>query len=65
MQISGNLNINNINISNAVEIDTLKKTEDVTKNQISYILDKNFENTKAIEEAAKFTGAGNNLNIKA
>ena len=49
----------------AVQTEIIKKSQDVVKNQIGYLLEKNMQNTKAIEEAAKFTGAGNNLNIKA
>ena len=55
---------NNINIKDALKIEILKKSQDVVKNQLSYILKKNLENTKAVEEAAKFTGRGVNLNIK-
>jgi len=48
-----------------VQTEMIKKSQDVVKNELGYILEKNMENTKAIEEAAKFTGNGNNLNIKA
>ncbi len=53
------------NLKLAVETEIIKKSQDIVKNQIEYLLEKNIENSKAVEEAAKFTGAGNNLNIKA
>jgi hypothetical protein len=49
----------------AIQVDVLKKSEDVTKNILGKILQDNFENTMKIQqEAAKITGAGGNLNIK-
>ena len=48
-----------------IQAKLIKKSQDIVKNQIGYLLEKNMQNTKAIEEAARFTGAGNNLNIKA
>jgi len=53
------------NLKLAVQTEMIKKSQNVVKNELGYILEKNMENTKAIEEAAKFTGNGNNLNIKA
>ena len=52
-------------LKSAIQVDLIKKSQDIAKNQISYILEKNMQNTKALEEVAKFTGRGNNLNIKA
>ena len=59
------MQVNNTNLRDSIQVEVMKKSRDVVKNQLSYILQKSMENTKAIEEAAKFTGAGNNLNIKA
>ncbi len=61
------MQVNNNASSLKAEIQTelIKKSENVLKNQIGYILEKNMQNTKAIEEAAKFTGTGNNLSIRA
>ena len=61
MQVSNNAST----IKAEIQAKLIKKSQDIVKNQLGYLLEKNFENTKAIEEAAKFTGAGNNLNIKA
>lgn len=61
MQVNNNAS----SLKAAIQTELIKKSENVVKNQISYILEKNMQNTKAIEEAAKFTGTGNNLNIKA
>ena len=48
-----------------IEVDMIKKSQDVTKNIIGKILQDNFENTLKIQqEAAKITGSGGNLNIK-
>jgi hypothetical protein len=48
-----------------IQVDVLKKSEDVTKNILGKILQDNFENTKKIEQmAAQATGVGMNLNIK-
>jgi len=47
----------------ALQTEIIKKSQDVVKNQIGYLLEKNFEN-KAVEEASKFLGKGVNLNIK-
>ena len=58
------VNNNTSTLNLAIQTDVIKKSQDVVKNQIEDILKKSFENTKAIEEAAKFTGVGNNLNIK-
>jgi len=49
----------------AVQTEMIKKSRDVVKNELGYILEKNMQNTKAVEEAAKFTGNGINLNIQA
>ena len=56
--------LNQANINDLIQINAQKKAEDVVKNVIGNLLEKTFENTKAIEEAAKITGKGNNLNIK-
>ncbi|WP_457564206.1 shikimate kinase [Caminibacter sp.] len=49
----------------AIQVDMIKKSQDVTKNIIGKILQDNFENTMKIQqEAAKATGVGMNLNIK-
>ncbi len=61
MQVTNNAS----SLKAAIQTELIKKSQDVVKNQISYILEKNMQNTKALEEAAKFTGTGNNLNIKA
>ncbi len=61
MQVNNNAS----NLKLAMQTELIKKSQDVVKNQIGYLLEKNMENTKAVEEAAKFTGTGNNLNIKA
>ena len=53
------------NLKLAVETEIIKKSQNIVKNQIEYLLEKNIENSKAVEEEAKLTGAGNNLNIKA
>ena len=59
------VNNNSSTLNLAIQTEVIKKSQDVVKNQIEDILQKSMENTKAVEEAAKFTGAGNNLNIKA
>jgi hypothetical protein len=60
------MKISNQNISQTLQIDAQKKAQDVVKNVLGNLLEKTFENTKAIEEeAAKATGKGNNLDIKA
>jgi hypothetical protein len=64
MNISG-INHNVANDMSAVQVEVQKKSEDVVKNVLGNLLEKTFENTKAIEEAAKATGKGNNLDIKA
>jgi len=58
------MNVSNSASSLKLEIQTeiIKKSQDVVVNQIGNILEKNLG--KASEEAAKFTGKGNNLNIK-
>jgi len=61
MQVNNNAS----SLKLTLQTEVIKKSQDVVKNQIGYILEKNMENTKAIEEAAKFTGNGINLNIKA
>ena len=61
MQVTNNAS----SLKAVIQTELIKKSQDVVKNQISYILEKNMQNTKALEEAAKFTGTGNNLNIKA
>jgi len=48
----------------AIQTKLIKKSQDIVKNQIGYILDKSMQNTKAVEEVAKATGKGNNLNIQ-
>ncbi|WP_024787621.1 MULTISPECIES: hypothetical protein [unclassified Lebetimonas] len=58
------MKISNQNINAILRIDAQKKAQDVVKNVLGNLLEKTFENTKAIEEAAKATGKGNNLNIK-
>ena len=61
MQVNNNAS----NLKLTIQTEIIKKSQDVIKNQINYILDKSMQNSKAIEEAAKFSGAGNNLDIKA
>ncbi|GAX86991.1 conserved hypothetical protein [Lebetimonas natsushimae] len=58
------MKISNYNISQILQIDAQKKAQDVVKNVIGNLLEKTFENTKAVEEAAKTTGRGNNFNLK-
>ncbi len=49
----------------ALQTEILKKSEDVTKNQIGYILEKNLGNPKEMEQkVAEATGKGINLNIQ-
>jgi hypothetical protein len=49
-----------------IQTEMIKKSQDVVKNILGKILEDNFENTQKIQqEAAKATGAGINLNIKA
>ena len=55
---------NRANVNDLLQINAQKKAQDVVKNVIGNLLEKTFENTKAIEEAAKITGKGNNLDIK-
>ncbi len=63
MQVNNNMRPNQL--MQAIQVDVLKKSEDVTKNILGKILQDNFENTMKIQqEAAKITGAGGNLNIK-
>ena len=50
----------------ALQTEIIKKSQDVVKNQIGYILDKNMENSKELEKkAAEFLGKGVNFNQKA
>ncbi len=48
-----------------IQTEMIKKSQDVVKNILGKILENNFENTQKIQQAAKATGAGINLNIKA
>ena len=48
-----------------IQVDVIKKSQDVVTNLISSILDNNLDNKKLQEEVAKTTGSGGNLNIKA
>jgi len=60
------MRVDNANLKAVIEVDVQKKAQDVVKNVLGDILEKTFENTKKIEEmAAKSTGKGMNLNIKA
>jgi len=53
------------NLKLAIQTELIKKSEDVVKNQIGYILEKNLGNPKEIEQqVAKATGKGINLNIQ-
>ncbi len=53
------------NLNLAIQTEILKKSENVMKNQIGYILEKNLGNPKEIEQkAAEITGKGINLNIQ-
>ena len=53
------------NLNLAIQTEVLKKSENVMKNQIGYILEKNLGNPKEIEQkAAEITGKGINLNIQ-
>ena len=53
------------NVQSTIQTEMIKKSQDVVKNLVGDILEKNFENTKKIEEmAAQATGKGINLNIK-
>ncbi len=50
----------------ALQTEIIKKSQNVVKNQIGYILDKNMENSKELEKkAAEFLGKGVNFNQKA
>ena len=61
MQVNNNAS----NLKLAVQTEVIKKSQDVTKNEISYILQKNMENTEEIQkQAAEVTGKGINLNIQ-
>ncbi len=61
MQVS-----NNADLKTAIQVNVQKKAQDVVKNVLGDLLEKTFENTKKIEEmAAKSTGKGVNLNVKA
>ena len=51
-------------LNDAIHVTVQKKAQDVVKNEIGNILEKMAENTKAVEEAAKATGKGNNLDIQ-
>jgi len=56
----------NIPINDKISVEVLKKSQEVVTNQISKILEDNFENTLKIQqEAAQALGAGNNINIQA
>ena len=60
------MRVDNANLKAAIEVNVQKKAQDVVKNVLGDILEKTFENTKKVEEmAAKSTGKGMNLNIKA
>ena len=60
------MRVDNANLKAVIEVDVQKKAQDVVKNVLGDILEKTFENTKKVEEmAAKSTGKGMNLNIKA
>ena len=59
------MKIDNSNLKLAVATEIIKKSQEVVKNEIGDILKKSMENSKAVEEAAKFTGTGNNLDIRA
>jgi hypothetical protein len=48
-----------------IQVDVIKKSQDVVTNLISSILENNLDNKKIQEEVAKTTGSGGNLNIKA
>ena len=53
-------------LKTAIETEVIKKSEDVVKNQIGYILEKNMENSVELEKkAAEFLGKGVNFNQKA
>jgi hypothetical protein len=58
------MKVSNQNISQVLQIEAQKKAENVVKKVIGNLLEKTFENTKAIEEAAKATGKGSNFNLK-
>jgi len=51
-------------LNDAIHVTVQKKAQDVVKNEIGDILEKMAENTKAVEEAAKAIGKGNNLDIQ-
>jgi len=49
----------------ALQTEIIKKSQDVAKNQIGYILEKNMENSVELEKkAAEFLGKGINFNQK-
>lgn len=49
----------------ALQTEIIKKSQDVVKNQIGYILEKNMENSVELEKkAAEFLGKGINFNQK-
>ncbi len=52
------------NLLLSVQTTVMKKSQDVAKNEISYLLKKNMENSKNLEKAAKFLGKGINFNQK-
>ena len=50
----------------AIQTEIIKKSQDVVKNQIGYILEKNMENSIELEKkAAEFLGKGVHFNLKA
>ena len=58
------MQISNTNLKETIQITMQKKAQDIVKNEIGNILEKMAENTKAVEEAAKATGKGSNLDIQ-
>jgi hypothetical protein len=58
------MKISNQNLNQIIQIEVQKKAQNVVKKVLGNILEKTFENTKAIEEVAKSTGKGKNLNLK-
>jgi len=49
----------------AVQTEVIKKSQDVVKNELGYILEKNMENSMELEKkAAEFLGKGINFNTK-
>jgi hypothetical protein len=64
MQVNNNMTP--YQLFGAIQTDVIKKSQDVVKDIIGNLLEKNFENSmKLQEEVAKTTGSGGNLNIKA